>query len=120
MCGADPYGTICRFRYVGEPVKNITIFFFADCDEGHYIAWVKKANGKKQIILAHCIDQVLSYSYADQWYKFDDDKVSIVKDADIERLEGGGGRPFFPDAVLSDCTDKFTCRRLAYCVYCFV
>ncbi|KAL1928924.1 hypothetical protein VTP01DRAFT_1983 [Rhizomucor pusillus] len=39
-------------------------------DSGHYIAWVKNAE--------------------DKWYKFDDDKVSIVKDADIERLDGGG------------------------------
>ncbi|KAF7724077.1 Ubiquitin carboxyl-terminal hydrolase 14 [Apophysomyces ossiformis] len=39
-------------------------------DSGHYIAWVKKSN--------------------DEWHKFDDDKVSIVKDADIERLDGGG------------------------------
>ncbi|KAI7876089.1 cysteine proteinase [Lichtheimia hyalospora FSU 10163] len=39
-------------------------------DSGHYIAWVKKADN--------------------EWHKFDDDKVSVVKDADIERLDGGG------------------------------
>ncbi|KAI7908258.1 uncharacterized protein BX663DRAFT_493537 [Cokeromyces recurvatus] len=39
-------------------------------DSGHYIAWVKKAE--------------------DEWHKFDDDKVSVVRDADIERLDGGG------------------------------
>ncbi|KAG0175557.1 Ubiquitin carboxyl-terminal hydrolase 14 [Apophysomyces sp. BC1034] len=39
-------------------------------DSGHYIAWVKKND--------------------DEWHKFDDDKVSIVKDADIQRLDGGG------------------------------
>jgi ubiquitin carboxyl-terminal hydrolase 14 len=39
-------------------------------DSGHYIAWVKKA--------------------ADEWHKFDDDKVSILRDADIQKLEGGG------------------------------
>ncbi|KAI9268117.1 hypothetical protein BDA99DRAFT_356387 [Phascolomyces articulosus] len=39
-------------------------------DSGHYIGWVKKGE--------------------DEWHKFDDDKVSIVKDADIERLDGGG------------------------------
>lgn len=26
----------------------------------------------------------------DEWHKFDDDKVSIVRDADIEKLDGGG------------------------------
>jgi ubiquitin carboxyl-terminal hydrolase 14 len=39
-------------------------------DSGHYIAWVKKA--------------------ANEWHKFDDDKVSVLQDADIERLDGGG------------------------------
>ncbi|KAI9320771.1 hypothetical protein BX666DRAFT_2150088 [Dichotomocladium elegans] len=39
-------------------------------DSGHYMAWVKKAE--------------------DQWLKYDDDKVSFVRDADIERLDGGG------------------------------
>lgn len=39
-------------------------------DSGHYIAWVKKA--------------------ANEWHKFDDDKVSVLGDADIERLDGGG------------------------------
>ncbi|KAI8144544.1 hypothetical protein BJV82DRAFT_607663 [Fennellomyces sp. T-0311] len=39
-------------------------------DSGHYIAWVKKAE--------------------DEWHKFDDDKVSVVKDQDVERLDGGG------------------------------
>ncbi|KAI9309293.1 hypothetical protein BJ944DRAFT_236234 [Cunninghamella echinulata] len=39
-------------------------------DSGHYIGWVKKAD--------------------DEWFKFDDDKVSMVRDADIEKLDGGG------------------------------
>ncbi|OAD70896.1 hypothetical protein PHYBLDRAFT_187881 [Phycomyces blakesleeanus NRRL 1555(-)] len=39
-------------------------------DSGHYIAWVKKAE--------------------DEWFKFDDEKVSMVRDADIQKLDGGG------------------------------
>ncbi|KAI8092821.1 uncharacterized protein BX664DRAFT_328230 [Halteromyces radiatus] len=39
-------------------------------DSGHYIGWVKKGE--------------------DEWHKFNDDKVSIVRDADIEKLDGGG------------------------------
>ena len=39
-------------------------------DSGHYIAWVKKSEN--------------------EWHKFDDDKVSVLRDADIERLDGGG------------------------------
>jgi len=39
-------------------------------DSGHYMAWVKKAS--------------------DQWLKFDDDKVSLVNDEEILKLDGGG------------------------------
>ncbi|ORX57464.1 cysteine proteinase [Hesseltinella vesiculosa] len=39
-------------------------------DSGHYIGWVKKGQ--------------------DEWHKFDDDKVTVVRDADIEKLAGGG------------------------------
>lgn len=39
-------------------------------DSGHYIAWVKKG--------------------PNEWHKFDDDKVSVLQDSDIERLDGGG------------------------------
>ncbi|KAI9353951.1 hypothetical protein BD770DRAFT_429086 [Pilaira anomala] len=39
-------------------------------DSGHYIAWVKKSEN--------------------EWHKFDDDKVSVLRDSDIERLDGGG------------------------------
>ncbi|ORX90326.1 cysteine proteinase [Basidiobolus meristosporus CBS 931.73] len=40
-------------------------------DSGHYIAWVKKAD-------------------SDDWLKYDDDKVSIVKQDEITKLDGGG------------------------------
>ncbi|KAJ1975551.1 deubiquitinating enzyme [Dimargaris cristalligena] len=40
-------------------------------DEGHYVAWIRKDN-------------------SDEWYKYDDDRVSIVKEAEIMRLSGGG------------------------------
>jgi ubiquitin carboxyl-terminal hydrolase 14 len=40
---------------------------------GHYISWVKKGSN--------------------EWLKYDDDKVSIVKDEDIQRLDGGGDWP---------------------------
>ncbi|KND04956.1 ubiquitin-specific protease UBP6 [Spizellomyces punctatus DAOM BR117] len=39
-------------------------------DSGHYIGWVKHGE--------------------DQWWKFDDDKVSQIKPEDVEKLEGGG------------------------------
>ncbi|KAJ3294954.1 Ubiquitin carboxyl-terminal hydrolase 14 [Borealophlyctis nickersoniae] len=40
-------------------------------DSGHYIGWVKDSKGE-------------------DWWKFDDDKVSIVKPDDVTKLEGGG------------------------------
>ncbi|KAK9761803.1 deubiquitinating enzyme [Basidiobolus ranarum] len=40
-------------------------------DSGHYIAWVKQAD-------------------SDDWLKYDDDKVSIVSQEEIGKLEGGG------------------------------
>ena len=42
-------------------------------DSGHYIGWVKDFT-----------------STTDGWLKFDDDKVSPVKEEDISKLEGGG------------------------------
>jgi ubiquitin carboxyl-terminal hydrolase 14 len=40
-------------------------------DSGHYIGWVKDPVSK-------------------EWLKFDDDRVSPVKEEDIQKLEGGG------------------------------
>jgi len=39
-------------------------------DGGHYVAWIKKANKT--------------------WYKFDDDKVTEIKEDDVKKLYGGG------------------------------
>eukprot|EP00002_Diphylleia_rotans_P020196 TRINITY_DN3918_c0_g1_i1.p1 TRINITY_DN3918_c0_g1~~TRINITY_DN3918_c0_g1_i1.p1 ORF type:complete len:465 (+),score=89.21 TRINITY_DN3918_c0_g1_i1:57-1451(+) len=41
-------------------------------DSGHYVAWVKDDNSK------------------DDWFKFDDEKVSIVPSEEILKLQGGG------------------------------
>jgi ubiquitin carboxyl-terminal hydrolase 14 len=48
---------------------------FADVHShtGHYISWVKKGGS--------------------EWLKYDDDKVSIVKEEDIQKLDGGGDWP---------------------------
>ncbi|KAI9595836.1 hypothetical protein BDF19DRAFT_440209 [Syncephalis fuscata] len=40
-------------------------------DSGHYIAWVRRKN-------------------TDDWFKFDDDTVSIVTSEDVLKLDGGG------------------------------
>jgi len=55
----------------------------ASADGGHYIAWVRK-------------DELLppdapeSDSLEEEWYKFDDDKVSVVTQDKITSLDGGG------------------------------
>lgn len=48
-----------------------------EADSGHYMAWSKAE----------------STANADEWFKFDDDKVSIVKEEEIMKLGGGGDRP---------------------------
>ncbi len=40
-------------------------------DSGHYIGWVRK-------------------ELTDDWWKFDDDTVTMVKSEEIAKLEGGG------------------------------
>lgn len=41
-------------------------------DSGHYMGWVRREG------------------VPNQWFKYDDDKVSIVDDAAIKNLDGGG------------------------------
>lgn len=54
----------------------------ASADSGHYIGWVKKSAltppipGEEPLI--------------EEWYKFDDDKVSTVDRDKIASLDGGG------------------------------
>lgn len=48
---------------------------------------------------------------ADEWFKFDDDKVSIVKEEEIMKLGGGGDRPtaymiFYLPAWVEQCTSQ--------------
>lgn len=52
-----------------------------EADSGHYMAWSRSnANGT-------------SGKGGDDWFKFDDDKVSLVKEEEIMKLGGGGDRP---------------------------
>lgn len=48
-----------------------------ESDSGHYMAW-RKCTKKVKV---------------DEWFKFDDDKVSVVKEDEIMKLGGGGDRP---------------------------
>ena len=41
---------------------------------GHYIGWVRKSK------------------FADKWYKFDDDVVDLIDEAEVKALKGGGDR----------------------------
>ncbi|WFD29504.1 ubiquitinyl hydrolase 1 [Malassezia sp. CBS 17886] len=51
----------------------------AAADAGHYISWVRK-EGSRDALAAP----------SDEWYKFDDDRVSIVNADKVRALDGGG------------------------------
>jgi ubiquitin carboxyl-terminal hydrolase 14 len=59
----------------------------ASADSGHYIGWVKRDahDGPQE-------DQAAGGGgdAGEEWYKFDDDKVSIVNRDKISLLDGGG------------------------------
>lgn len=48
-----------------------------EADSGHYMAWSKNLNSTN----------------GDNWFKYDDDKVSVVNEDEIMKLGGGGDRP---------------------------
>ncbi|OMJ22665.1 Ubiquitin carboxyl-terminal hydrolase 6 [Smittium culicis] len=64
---------------------------------GHYIAWVKKES-EESFESFETLGGGISSSFnlkninddTKLWYKFDDDKVSIVDESEIVKLEGGG------------------------------
>ena len=59
----------------------------ASADGGHYIGWVKK----DAIDAATTSSSKVDYDDAkEDWYKFDDDKVSVVNKDKILSLDGGG------------------------------
>lgn len=60
----------------------------ASADGGHYIGWVKK----DAIELANSSGSSKpNYDDPkDEWFKFDDDRVSVVKQDKITSLDGGG------------------------------
>lgn len=73
---------------------------------GHYVGWVKRKEGKHgDFGTFRCRSDIghqtnyehhgwLFFSpcdpFSDEWFKFDDDKVSVVTAEDILRLSGGG------------------------------
>lgn len=77
----------------------------ASADGGHYIGWVKKDS----------IDTVapgakVDYDNAnDEWYKFDDDKVSVVNKEKILTLDGGG-----EDSTAYILLYRFVAKSLCY------
>ena len=55
----------------------------AAADAGHYISWVRKEGTPAE-------DKLDSTEADEEWYKFDDDKVSTVRRDKIQALDGGG------------------------------
>lgn len=58
----------------------------ASADGGHYIGWVRKA----AIDPTAAQDENTPEGDKEEWYKFDDDKVSVVPREKIVTLDGGG------------------------------
>lgn len=63
----------------------------AAADAGHYISWVKKDDESKtdagSSSAVNAMDKTLD---EEEWYKFDDEKVSVVPRNKILSLDGGG------------------------------
>ncbi|CAE6470427.1 unnamed protein product [Rhizoctonia solani] len=55
----------------------------ASADGGHYIGWVRKS-------ALGTLDESAPEGDKEEWYKFDDDKVSVVTREKISSLDGGG------------------------------
>ncbi|KIO18756.1 hypothetical protein M407DRAFT_31590 [Tulasnella calospora MUT 4182] len=53
----------------------------ASADGGHYIAWVRKDELQPSTAPGES---------SEEWFKFDDDKVSVVTQDKITGLDGGG------------------------------
>lgn len=65
----------------------------AAADSGHYIGFVKKSvfHGSKAPSLDSAAPSTLSLDEDDEdWYKFDDDKVSVFPKEKLGTLDGGG------------------------------
>ncbi|KAG9124399.1 deubiquitinating enzyme [Ceratobasidium sp. 392] len=58
----------------------------ASADGGHYIGWVRKS----ALDPAGIQDESAPEGDKEEWYKFDDDKVSVVTREKITTLDGGG------------------------------
>ena len=68
----------------------------AAADAGHYIGFVKKSvfHSAKPTSDGPTLPGGTLDDEDDDWYKFDDDKVSIFPKEKLPTLEGGGGFPF--------------------------
>lgn len=60
----------------------------ADADGGHYISWVLKEDDKTDSAGGKAVNYTDVPS--EEWYKFDDEKVSTVAKEKITSLDGGG------------------------------
>lgn len=63
----------------------------AAADAGHYISWVRKEDERKTEAGAKTTGRISDKTPAEEeWYKFDDEKVTVVPREKIAMLDGGG------------------------------
>ncbi|OLY84244.1 Ubiquitin carboxyl-terminal hydrolase 6 [Smittium mucronatum] len=84
--GCNPsgmYELIAVLTHIGRNVNS-----------GHYIAWVKKESDENFDSLGSGVSSSFNMESSNRdsnlWYKFDDDRVSIVDASEIQKLDGGG------------------------------
>ncbi|CAE6449418.1 unnamed protein product [Rhizoctonia solani] len=71
------------FELAVQPGAAIVTHKGASADGGHYIGWVRKS-------ALETLDESAPEGDKEEWYKFDDDKVSVVTREKISTLDGGG------------------------------
>lgn len=108
---------IFNFKFLRNPIVFISLSFFSPrsllclafffvsvlthagrtADSGHYIGWVKKSSTDQDKSLTDSNSESLKRSAKtykspqdEDWWKYDDDKVTLVRGEDIEKLDGGG------------------------------
>ncbi len=96
----------------------------AAADSGHYVGYVKKSvfhanHGKPSVVSGESsssAQKTYDHENDEDWYKFDDDKVSIFPVEKLTTLDGGGTSfPTVDAYCLNLCLQVRIHRHMYYC-----
>lgn len=79
----------------------------ASADGGHYIGYIKKSVFHPKTSEASGSNQRTIDDEDNDWYKFDDETVSIFPEARLTTLEGGGSYFVFRSSIVIDTLPIF-------------